>query len=78
MWPSNEVLSDARRSLTRDDLHLVKRELVLLEGSCLLVQENTQEGGVDMETPFVPNEAQLSEFGHEKADPSASRANHFR
>jgi hypothetical protein len=31
-----------------------------------------------METAIVRNEAKVSEFGHEKADSSASRANHFR
>jgi hypothetical protein len=41
MWPPDVVLSDAPRSLTRNDLHLVKGELAPPEGSCLLVQDNT-------------------------------------
>ena len=45
----------------------------------LLVQDNIQEGSVDVETAFVVfNEAELPEFIHEKIDPGARCPDHFR
>ena len=49
------------------------------ESWCLLMQDNTQEGRVDVETVIVVlNEAECPEFIHEKVDPGARCANHFR
>ena len=42
------------------------------------MQDNTQEGSVDMEPAIVLNEAQLLEFIHEKIDPGARCSDHFR
>jgi hypothetical protein len=42
------------------------------------MQDNTQEGSVDMQPAIVLNEAQFPEFIHEKVDPGACCANHFR
>ena len=36
---------------------LVKREWAPLQRSCLIVQDNAQEGSVDVKTAIVPNEA---------------------
>ena len=44
-------------------LHIAPRESV-----SSLVQDNTQERSVDMETAIVPNEAQFLEFIHEEID----------
>jgi hypothetical protein len=52
-------------------------ELAPIESSCLLVQDNTQEGSVDVQPAVVMNEAQLSEFIHEKIDPGASCPDHL-
>ena len=43
-----------------------------------IVQDDTQEGTVDMETAIVLNEPQFPEFVHEEIDPRARCANHFR
>src|SRR6266851_3865570 len=46
---------------------------------CLLVQDDTQEGRVHVETVIVVlNEAECPKFIHEKVDPGARCANHFR
>src|SRR3981081_1924857 len=45
---------------------------------CLLVQDNTQEGIVDVDLAVVLDEAQFPEFVHEKIDPGPRCANHFR
>jgi hypothetical protein len=48
------------------------------ESWCLLVQDNTKEGKVDVETVIVVlNEAECPEFIHEKIDPRTRCANHF-
>ena len=44
----------------------------------LLVQDNTQEGRVDVQPAIVPNEAQFLEFIHEEIDPGARCPDHFR
>ena len=44
----------------------------------LLVQDNTQEGSVDMKPAIVLNEAQFLEFVHEEIDPAARCPDHFR
>jgi hypothetical protein len=44
----------------------------------LLVQDNTQEGFVDVDLAVVSDEALSPEFVHEKIYPRASCANHFR
>jgi len=46
--------------------------------SSLLVQDNTQEGIVDVDLAVVLDEAQLPELVHEKIDPWACRADHLR
>jgi hypothetical protein len=67
--------------------HTIKRamlELVTLYpalrklAGSLLVQDNTQEGIVDVDLAVVFDEAQLPEFVHEKIDPWACRADHLR
>jgi hypothetical protein len=42
------------------------------------VQDNTQEGIVDAKLAIIFDEAQFSELVHEKIDPWARRADHFR
>ena len=42
------------------------------------MENNAQEGSVDVQPAVVMNEAQLSEFIHEKIDPGARGPNHFR
>src|SRR5690242_4212774 len=44
----------------------------------LLVQNNAQEGRIDVEAAVISNKSQLSEFSHEEVYPSARRTNHFR
>ena len=44
----------------------------------LFVQDDFQEGRVDVEAAVVSNEAQLSEFSHEIVDTSAGCANLLR
>jgi hypothetical protein len=44
----------------------------------LLVQDDTEEGAVDLKPAIVMNEAQFPEFVHEEVYPGARRANHFR
>src|SRR6476660_971579 len=44
----------------------------------LVVQDNTQEGIVDVKSAVVLDEAQLPEFVHEKIDPWACCADHLR
>src|SRR5260370_5114723 len=46
--------------------------------SWLLVQDNPQEGIVDVDLAVVFDEAQLPELVHEKIDPWACRADHLR
>ena len=48
------------------------------ESWCLLVQDNTQEGIVDVNLAVVLDEAQFPEFVHEKIYPGPRRANHLR
>jgi hypothetical protein len=48
------------------------------EKSSLLVQDNTQEGTVDVDLPVVFDEAQSPEFVHEKIHPRACGTNHLR
>src|SRR2546422_4098620 len=48
------------------------------ESWCLIVQDNTEEGIVDLKSAIVMNEAQFPEFIHEKIHPRARCANHFR
>src|SRR5580693_491931 len=43
-----------------------------------VVQDNTQERLVDVDLAVVLDEAQFSEFVHEKIDPGPCCANHFR
>src|ERR1700692_3601362 len=50
-----------------------QRKLVLT-----LVEDNAQEGRVDVETAIVPNEAQFPEFVHEEIDSGARCPDHFR
>ena len=54
--------------------------VVLLESRCLLVQNNTQERSVNVQPAIILilNEAQFSEFIHEKIDPGARCPDHFR
>jgi hypothetical protein len=42
------------------------------------VQDDTQEGIVDLKSTIVPNEPQFPEFIHEKVNARARCANHFR
>lgn len=44
----------------------------------LVVQDNAQEGIVEVDLAVVSNDAQFSEFVHEKIDPRPRCANHFR
>ena len=45
----------------------------------LFVQDNTEEGLVDLKSAIVVlNEAEFPEFVHEKVDSGARCANHFR
>ena len=46
--------------------------------SGLLVEDNTQEGFVDLKSAVVMNEAQFPEFVHEKVDSGARGADHLR
>src|SRR6266404_3232165 len=48
------------------------------ESCCLLVQDNTDEGAVDLKSAVVMNEAQFPEFVHEKIHPRSRCANHLR
>lgn len=44
----------------------------------LVVQDNTQEGNIDVDAAVVLKETQLSEFVHENIAPKPRRANHLR
>ena len=44
----------------------------------LVVQDNTEEGIVDLNLAIVLDEAQFLEFVHEKIDPGPRCANHLR
>ena len=44
----------------------------------LVVEDNTQEGIVDVDLAVVLDEAQFPEFVHEKIDPGPRCANHLR
>jgi hypothetical protein len=52
--------------------------LASLESRWLLVQDNTQEGSIDVKTSIVLNEAQFPEFIHEEIDSGARCPDHFR
>src|SRR6202051_422034 len=52
--------------------------LASLESRRLLMQDNTQEGSVDVEPAIVLNESQFLEFIHEKIDSGARCPNHLR
>ena len=52
--------------------------LASLESRRLLMQDNTQEGSVDMQPAIILNEAQFLEFIHEKIDSGARWPNHLR
>jgi hypothetical protein len=45
---------------------------------CLLVQDNTQEGRINVDAAVVLYEAQFSEFVHEEIYTGASCTDHFR
>src|ERR1700674_4719121 len=45
---------------------------------CTIVQDNIQEGSIDVQPAIVTNEAQFPEFVHEKVDSGARCADHFR
>ena len=55
----------------------MKSELGLHESRYLLVQDNTQQGRVDVDAAIVLNEAQFLEFAHEKIDPGARSPDHL-
>jgi hypothetical protein len=55
-----------------------RQELASRGARGLLVQDNTQEGSIDVQPAIVTNETQFPEFIHEKIDPRARCANHFR
>jgi hypothetical protein len=44
----------------------------------LLVQDDTEEGIVNVKAAIVMNEAEVPEFIHEEVDPAARGANHLR
>jgi hypothetical protein len=48
------------------------------ESGSLLVQDNTQEGRIDVDLAVVLDEAQFSEFVHEEIDSGSVCANHLR
>src|SRR5258706_9620329 len=48
------------------------------ESWCLLVQDNAQEGIIDVDLAVVLDEARFPEFVHEKIAPGPRRANHLR
>jgi hypothetical protein len=57
----------------------MKSELGLRESWCLLVQDNIQEGRVDVEAAIaVFDEAEFPEFIHEEINPAARGPDHFR
>src|SRR5689334_3931543 len=43
-----------------------------------IVEDDSQEGIVDLKSAIVTNEPQFSEFIHKKIDPLARSADHFR
>src|SRR6266850_2825958 len=48
------------------------------ESRCLLVQDHSQEGIVDLDLAVVLDEAEFPEFVHEEIDSRPRRANHLR
>jgi hypothetical protein len=52
--------------------------LAARESWCLFVQDNTQEGTVDLKYAIVMNEPQFLEFIHEKIDPGTRCADYLR
>jgi hypothetical protein len=50
---------------------------MLRESGSLLVQDNTQEGRIDVDLAVILDEAQFPEFVHEEIDPGARCANHL-
>ncbi len=47
------------------------------QNQALVVKDNTQEGIIDADLAVVLDEAQFSEFVHEKIDPGPRCANHL-
>jgi hypothetical protein len=76
--PPNEVSSDAAEFAFATVYASEKKEVAPPGSNCLFVQDNTQEGSVDVETAIVLNEAQLPEFVHEEVNPGAGCSDHFR
>ena len=57
----------------------MKSALKLRESHCLLLQDNVQQGGVDVKTAVaVFNEAEFPKFIHEEIHPAARCHDHFR
>ena len=73
-WPGQSVLQDVEAPGWRFPRRWLWRYSVVWWS---IVQDNTQEGTVDMETAIVLNEPQFPEFVHEEIDPRARCANHF-
>ena len=73
-------IASSRRSLSVPEptkLNIVQI-WVHIEGWYLLVQDNIQEGSVDVETAFVVlDEAEFPEFVHEEIDPARALSRSF-
>src|ERR1700722_5897998 len=78
-------LSSAKRHHKRDEdeylsisRHFCVCCFLRAEGGSLLVQDNSQEGRIDVNTAVVGNEAQSPEFVHEEINSGPGRPNDFR